>query len=365
MKTMPLPWILVVGALLPALAGDEPTALERVWGRSDHFKVRVQVEQRYDDNILQLSPATIDAFRRRPGSSRFKIKSIDDRITRLKLKLSSSWQLLPRRETTFRVSWQRNGYQRNDIKDYDGLTFGVRQELTASRKHLAEIRIDAGYVSDFYLFELTDDDASFDARKRIRRSVTYDESRLSLRLEKTIIEDRLRISVGRAWYKRDYNENFNERDGTRRENLIRVEFRPLPWSRMEIGGRYASGGLDATGDLPGTLIPDDDISYDHRAVDWFGSFPWGRRFRGRIEVSHRLEKRVYTTSNRFDLSRFGRVNERRRLVVRLVQRLTRSLDLALTWSRRTNDARFAAGVATEPGLADYEQNRYSASLTLR
>ena len=51
--------------------------------------------------------------------------------------------------------------------------------------------------------------------------------------------------------------------------------------------------------------------------------------------------------------------------VRAVQRLTRSLELVLAWSHRTNDARFATEVETEPGLAGYEQNRYTVSLTLR
>lgn len=368
MKTIHLVLILLILAAatcVPAVAADEPTAFERLWGRSERFQVRLQVAQRYDDNILQLSRADIEAFRSNPDSSRFRIQSVDDQITRARLKVSSQWRLLPRRDTTFWASWRHSQYHRNNVKTYDGFSIGIRQELTASQTRLALFRLEAGFVNDFYLFELTDDDASFDARRRIRRSTTYDESRLSLLFEKELIEDRLEISAGRSWHRRDYNEFFNERDGTRREDVVGLTLRPLPWSRWEIGGRYTTGSMNARGDLPGTLIPDDDISYDLHSLTWFGSIPWGHRRRGRIELSRRLERRTYTTKNRFDLSRFGRVNERDRVAVRILQRLTNSLDLALAWSRRTNDARFAAGVETEPGLADYQQNRYSLSLTLR
>ncbi len=360
-KAVTVAAIVLASAVAGAAEPDGPKDdARRRWGA---WSGRIALEQRYDDNILQLSAAEIDRFERDPTSSRFRIASPDDRITIARLDVEWTLRPLPRRETRLTFSADLYRYDRNPIKDWERYGATVVQELTASRRHLVRARAWFRRTPSFYLREITDDDASFDAGRRIRASEVYAQDEVGAAFDAELVTGRLRAIAGAERRDRDFASRFDERDGVRGETFVGTRLRSPSRARLDVAIDVSWGRYDARGDLPQTPIPDDDVSYRHRGTALEVAIPWGRgRHRGRAELGFERETREFTTANRFDLFHFGREDDRREWSLRLAQRFGPGLELVVQGVRRTNDARFSAGVDPGDGVSDYHERRVSLGL---
>ena len=319
----------------------------------------------YDDNVLQLSDIDMERFRKNPDSPRFDIKSTDDTIAQGAISLEWRTRPLPRRDTTLDASATTYQYVRDDVKDFARYSAAVSQELTASRRHLATLEARASLTPHFYLRRLTDNDASFEAGRVIRRGVTYAETDYGLFYRQSIVRDRLEGRIGWEAQVRNYNDHFDERDGTKDILSASLKVRPAARSKITIRATYQGGDLEAEGDLASSPIPDEDISYRHHAFALESAFPWSRPAGGRIEVELQRETRDYTTDDPFDLCHFDRKDIRRDYRWRLVQRVSKKLELVAELRRRTT-------ATTIPALVDpsnctdeteFEQHRIMIGLT--
>ena len=353
--------VLASGATaVPAAEQLSQSALKRIG-----LGFEVSGEVRYDDNITQLSDRDIARLDSDPNSSRFRISSKDDWVAHTEIDIRWSHKILPRRETRFDAGLDLFRFQTNTIKNWDEYHVAVYQELTASRRHLLTLRAGVDWVSDFYLRELTDDAASFAAGVRIRHSARYDQSSPHATLGWEIIDDRLTMNLGYERADRDYLQFFSERDGIRSEWSLEARARPLLTWRFEILVGGATGHYAAEGDLPRTLIPDDDISYDHDRGWIRAVFPWQTRLRGRVEAQFESERRDFTTDHMFDLSHFGRKDNRREAGLRVVQQLGHGLDVAAEWRHLSNNATFPAGTQSQDEVTNYTEDRFGVRLRAR
>jgi hypothetical protein len=351
MAILALP-LLASGVGTTTAADNEPPARERAG-----FSFGAALDLRYDDNILQLSDEDIARLEEGQPSSRFRITSPDDWVSVLKLDGRVSHEVFSRRDTRVHLGVDVYRYATNDIKNWSEYRLDVAQELTASRRHLLLFRAGLDYVADFYLRELTDDDASFQAQTRIRNSARYDETAFFAQLDQEVVSSRLNLSLLWELGDRDYVADFDERDGDRTTFKLGCRVRPFGPSRAVLTVGWEQGRYDAAGDLARTPIPDDDISFEFAGPTFALTVPRGTLQRGRFEADYELERRDYVTTNVFDLSHFGRHDRRLEYGIRLVQRLRPGLDLALNWRRLGNDARFPTGLEPQDDVTDFVENR--------
>jgi len=355
--------VLATGStLVTGAAGAEPqeSSLERLGLRFD-----AAVVARYDDNIIQLSDEDIARLEQGPPSSRFRITTPDDWVGIARFDGRWRHSIFSRRETRLHAGADVYRYHTNGIKDWEEYKLDWDQELTASRKHLVSLRVTGELVSDFYLRELTDDDASFAAGRRIRNSARYDQTSLSATLEREMIENRLTVELDWKRADRDYVPDFDERDGLRTDWRVEARVRPVGHSRLRFDLQLSTGDYAARGDLASTPVPDDDISYDFDGAKLRAALPWGERSRGRVEVDLEYERRDFTTTNQFDLFRYGRVDDRWEYALKVAQFLGHGLDLSAEWRRRSNDATFPPTVVPQDDVTDYDENRFELGLRAR
>lgn len=363
-------WVLaLVAASLPLSAGvdgpDTPPRQETGQApeeRERHFALKVSLEGRYDDNILQLSDPDKEDLKDNTDPDRFLVETADDAVAVGRIDLRWRGRPIRRRATSAVVSLDAYSYARNGVKDYHELGVSITQEVTASRRHLGSLRLQFSRTPNFYLRQLTDDDASFTAGQRIREALTYSQDEYTLSYRQEIINGRLDGRLGWSHRERNFNRHFDERDNTRRGWLVTLQERPFGGSAIELGLAYEKGALRARGDLPSSPIADDDISYGFRAIIFGAEIPWTTRRRGRLEIDLRRERRDFTTDNPFDLSHSEREDDRRDYRARLVQALGRGLDLVAEIRRRSNDAAFPLAFTASEEATDFVENLVTVGL---
>lgn len=326
---------------------------------------RIAFEYRYDDNIIQLNDRDRERFRQNPGSSRFRIDSIEDDIAIGRFDLHLRTRPIPRRVTSVALSADVYEYQRNDIKSYQEMGLALKQELTASRRRLGTIEASFARTPRFYLRQLTDDDASFEAGRRIRDELTYAHNEYGLAYDQEVVDERLSFTLTGRRARRDYNDHFNERDSIDDGWAVSARAHPLDSSILEVDAGYEQGRLRARGDLPSTPIPDDDVSYRHRAVSLDVAVAWRGRARGRVEIEVERERREFTTENQFDLSHWMREDDRRDYRLRLTQRLAGRFDASLEARRLSKHSRFLLNPGASEDETDYVENRVGLGLIWR
>lgn len=344
-------------------AGSNPPPSESKRGA---FAFDLTLQERYDDNILELSEADIDRVVSgdfTPG--RYLIATPDDFITTLSGRARWTGKPWARRETRIALSGDAHWYARNDIKSYDTFGVSIAQELTASRKHLAQLRLSITHTPEYYLRQLTDDDASFLAGRRIRESARYSETRYRIAYLQDFIADRFGGRLALDHQRRNYNAFFPERDNSRDTVTVTLGGRPIKASRFALEGTAGAGRLEAHGDLDFTPFPDDDISYDVILFGLDAAIPWQGRWGGRVELEADYEKRTYTTSNKFDVTRYGRYDARPTWRAGIVQKLPANLELIADYERESNDAHWPVFAVPSDDTTDFTADRFSVALRWR
>lgn len=327
---------------------------------------RIAIERTHDDNILHLAQRDLDRLATGPTPPRFRVTTADDDIQSFHGEVRARLRWLRRRETRLGAALDADRYETNAVKDWQEYRFDASQELTASRRSLMTL---SGWVSRlprYYLGEITDQDDSFAAGTRIRRSLTFAQTEAGALLEQRFLKGRLELGAGGLRRRRDYDSHFDERDNTNVEWRVEGTVRPLRFWGLALGIDWRGGRLAARGDLASTLIRDADISYDHHGLGVSIDAPWeifGRR--GRASWDYQPETRRYTTADKFDLTRFERTNARRDQSVVVSQTLAGPLEAALRWSRLTSDASFPDGERFPDDRTDFVQNRFGVTLRAR
>lgn len=326
----------------------------------------VGIERVHDDNILQLTAHGFDRFSQNPDPPRFLIVSPDDAIHVIRGDVRWSTRPLPRRETRLAASVDANEYQRNRVKNWQEYEVSLRQELTSSRRNLSTLEISWADLPRYYLGEITDADASFEAGTRIRKSLDYAQVALAARLEQELFHGRLVLGAGFERLHRDYGASFEERDNDNDQWRAALETRPFPRWGLTARVAYLEGTLTARGDLESTPIRDTDISYRHSGLGAGLTLPWGRGSgRGRLVASWMPERRVYSTSDKFDLLRFGRTNRREETTLRVYQSVWGPFEAVGTYDRLTSRASFTQGIDFDPDVTDFVQTRLGLMLRAR
>ena len=358
-------YLLALLLTLPALASAQPKASSTAPPRSAPLPLTfvLGLEWFDDDNILQLTPSDLARFASNPAPPRFLIESTDDNVLALHGDAYAHFELAPRRDTRFGVSFDASDYQRNDVKDWHEFGLSFAQELTASRRNLSALSAWWSRVPDFYLLQITDADDSFAAGTRIRRSLSYEQSTAGVRVDQELMRGRAKLALGYERVTRDYNESFNERDNHNDQWKLTGEVRPFPNWGASARITYLVGRLRAEGDLPSSPIVDADVSYDHQGIGAAVSLPWGRgRTRGRLEASLMPEVRDFQTSDKFDVRRFGRENHRLETVVRVIQRVWGPFEAIATYDKLSSDASFDSGLVFPEDQTDFDQTRLGLML---
>jgi hypothetical protein len=350
----------------PGGVGSNPESLEvskTTWGA---FSFDVAFRERHDDNILELSDQNIAIFESgvfRPD--RFLIESVGDTITSLSGRARWTGKPWARHETRVALAGEANWYANNPIKSYETFSLSVAQELTASKKHLSMMRLAVSHTPEYYLQQLTDDDASFYAGRRIRESVRYRQTYYRLTYDQTFVEDRFDGSLSVEYKRRNYNQYFPERDDRRDTATVTLGGRPFARNRFAIQATAGLGRLLARGDLDWTPFVDDDISYDVSLAGLSAAIPWRGKHGGRVELGADREIRTYTTPNKFDTSHYGRVDHRLTWSVGVVQRLPADLELFAGYENETNDTMFPRVVIAPNDTTSFVSNRVSLGLRWR
>lgn len=345
-----------LGAGLPPLARAE---------RDGGLMLTAAVALQYDDNILSGNAQTVGRLEKNVTEERYGLVSADDWVAIGNVALLWSTRILPRRETVFSAGVETHRYDQNTVKDYEEVDFSVTQEVTASRRYLGRVIVGGQWIPGFFVRNLTDDDASVEAGRRVRAGATYGQRELAIAYEQELAPGRLFASAGREWRERDYNAAFDERDATRRLWALSLRGRPLARGGVQLEGGYAWGSVAARGDLASSPFPDDDISYDVAIAGLSARAPWGRRRPGAVTLAWEGERRVLATTNRFDVLRHGRVDRRTEWNLRLSQRVAADLDLVAEWRFDGVRAKFPTAFTALAASVDYERQRISLGLRYR
>jgi len=244
-------------------------------------------------------------------------------------------------------------------------------ELTASRRHLLALDLSLSHIPRYYLGEIRDIDETVAAQRPnnnpIRHSLTYAQTSMGARLTQDVVHGRLSVAGELERVHRQYNRHFLERVNDNDEWTLAAEATPSRRWPASARVTWLTGRLQARGDLPDTLgITDTDISYDHDGVGVALALPWslGPR-RGRLDASLMPEVRTYTTTDKFDLLRFGRENHRRDVRLRVTQRVWGPVDAIVAWERLTSRAEFHRGITFPPEQTNFDQEQLGVQLRAR
>lgn len=316
-----------------------------------------------DDNILQLTQHNLDRFAANPAPPRFLIRSPEGTVSQVSAGLRWTGRLLRRLDTKLGAELELHDYGANDVMDWS------RTELTASqgvvRSRVLSIVFSGWWsrVPSYYLGQVTDEDASFDAGTRIRRSLAYSQTVSGARQETQWLRGRLRLAAGFERVRRDYGTDFAERNNHNDQWRLEAGVKPIRRSGLLARLIYEAGSLAARGDLVSSPIRDADISYNHHGLGGAVTIPWGREAaRGRLEVELMPQVREYTTSDPFDITRYGKVAHRLRRDIRVVQRLWGPFEGIADWEHLTSDADFTAGIDFPSDRTDFDQTRFGFTL---
>ena len=328
------------------------------------FAFTAAVGRQHDDNVLQLTKRNLERFATNPGAPRFLIPQVADMSTTFEASGRMRGRPLHRRETRLGVDLAVIRFDHDDLADWEQYGVQLAQELTATKRRLLTLELYGNRIPSYYLGEITDLDSSVALGRRVRSSLTYKQTRLGIRLRQATWGGRLELSGALEHEHRDYNARFAERDND--DDQFRIAADLAPFTRWPASVRVAweRGDRNAKGDLPETpSLVDTDISYDHEGVGVTITLPWGRGpWRGRADATYAPEIRRYTTTDKFDVIRFGRENHRREVGVRVTQRVWGPFDALVTWSRLTSRAEFNQGITFPAAETNFAQEQVRIAL---
>jgi hypothetical protein len=360
----------VAGGALAAPAERQEGAgagVRRPTPARSQFSLGVSLVRAHDDNVIQLTRQNLDLFTNRPGAPRFLIAQVGDMQTVTEGALRWRGRPWARRDTRLEFDATAHRYDVDHVVDWQQYEWTGTQDLTSSRRQSLSLSVFANRIPRYYLGEVTELEASVASGRRVRQSLTYEQTGTGVRLRQQLLRGRMAFTGGLEHMHREYNPHFAER--TNNNDQWRLQAEASPWRSWDASLRvtWLKGSLRARGNIPDSLdIAENDISYDHDGIGLALTLPWGRAdWRGRLDASLMPEVRTYNTGDKFDILRFGRENHRRDVRLRVTQGVWGPIDAVVTWQRLTSRARFNAGITFPPEQTNFDQEQFGVMLRLR
>ncbi len=338
-------------------------------GARKEWSLRLGLDARYDDNILQLSKRDRDRIDNPSpddvAANRFSIESADDFITvaRLSPALKAHWWR--GRPTSFDLDVSAYKYFDASIKDYQVYRFSAAQTLRGGKALTTRAGLTFALLPRYYLRNLISDryleELGFLPSPLPRLEVTYRKTYAQLELEQEIVRDVLTFRGFCGRENRDYNRYFDERDSRMPYGEAGLAWTPLRNARLRLRAAYRREDLHAEGDLSDTpSFNEDDISSRRHIIEADVRVRWGAKGRRMwLALDHENERRDYTTTSTIDAFHLGREDTRHYTTLSYRAELRKGWFLAAQVEHDTNRSRFpaATGGTAEPNdITDYTEN---------
>ncbi|OLC55721.1 MAG: hypothetical protein AUH92_01550 [Acidobacteria bacterium 13_1_40CM_4_69_4] len=352
------------GPLAPA------TAAEADWS------LRLAFDERYDDNIIQLSPRDLDRLQnptpsqqaRNIAANRFSIDTPDDfvSIPRLSTGLRATW--LRNLPTSFSLDGILYRYRDNPIKDYESYHLAVLQPVHRGG-HATTVRLYYSLIPSFYSRNMVSDIAVEEGvvplTSPVRRlEARYKKSIRQIQVGQAILPDRLWLEGAAGNEERNFDHFFNERDSEMPYYAVGPIWTPLAGGRPRLAASFRREDLHARGSRGDPFIHD-DISSRRDVVTAEARVRWGPRGRRKsISAEYEDERRGYVTTDVNDAFHFDRTDRRRYATLTFRADLKGAWFLAAAGEHDSNRSHFAApGLASDPSDAtDFDENLYTVTL---
>ena len=368
-------WVRAIG--LAALVLSVRTAVPSPAARAaeTNWSLRLAFDERYDDNIIQLSQRDLDRLQhpspaqeaRNLASNRFSIDTADDfvSIPRLSFGLRAKWlRDLP---TGFSLDGSLYRYRDNPIKDYESYRLAILQPLHGG-KHTTTVRLSSSLLPSFYSRNMISDIAVEEGVVPLTSPVRRLESRYKkviqqVELDQAILPDRLWMELQAGNEERNYDHFFNERDSRMPYYSAGPIWTPLAGGRLRLVATFRREDLRARGSEGDPFIHD-DVSSRRNVLTIAGRWRWGAKGRRKsLSAEYEGEKRTYVTTDVNDAFHFDRTDRRSYTTLTFRADLNGGWFLAVAAERDVNRSRFAAaGLTSDPSDAtDYDENLYTAT----
>ena len=320
-------WLAAVLTVVPVV-----TAAHQIRASEVDWSARLALDERYDDNITELSPKDLNrldtvgggnGFPCGSGSTltsagRFSIETAGDYVTvpRFSSDLRAGW--IPGRPSSFELDIAAHQYATNAIKNWQAYRLAASQPLHGGRY---ETTIGASFTYSPYQYDRNL--RSYWTANELgvlpppRREATYRTRGGDFHVVQVLVPHYLwfRGLVGQE--AKNYNKCFNERDSVMPFAQIQLTWAPLGREILRLRGEFIREDLRAGGDLADTaFFTEPDISNRRRIVSVDARVRWGSKGRKTsIGLRYDVEHRDYTASNPNDIYHFERTDERRHATV--------------------------------------------------
>jgi hypothetical protein len=339
------------------------------------WSLRLGLDQRYDDNILQLSDRDLDRLQNpRPSdaaANRFSIRTPDDFISMPRVSPGFKADWWRGRPTSFALEISASQYLRNSIKNYQTYRLSIAQALRGGEFHETSVAVAYGLRPHYYLRNLISDrhleELGFIPTPIPRLEAAYRRDYLQIEVEQEIVKERLTFRGLWGREHRDYNRNFDERDSQMPYREAALRWTPYRDGRLRLRVSYRREDQHSGGDLADTpSFLEDDISSRRDVGEADLRLRWGARGRKKtIMFDYEDERREYSTTNTFDAFHFDRRDSRRYATLSFRADLKEGWFLAGAAQRDTNRSKFPAAVSsTVPpdDITDYTENQVQVGL---
>ncbi len=364
--------LFLLGAAGPG-AGGSAAAADLGWS------ARLAYEERYDDNITQLSPKDLDRLSPSTGGSgfgcgstspdtsggRFTITTPDDfvAIPQISGSIRPAWiQGLP---TSFDADLSLYRFRDNPVKNFETFRVAASQSLHRAKAYETSIGVSYERLPRYYLRNLRSDRTGEDLSlvPTPRREVTYRKDQTQARIEQELVPGRLRLIGTGGVEIRNYNPCFDERDSRMPFSQFDLVWDPRGDGRVRLRAGYRVESLHAGGDLPDTVFfTEEDVSSRRTILIGDLRFRWGRKGRRRtLRIHHESESRDYTASDPNDIFHFGRTDRRRYTTAAFQVELKKGWFVTADAERDTNRSSFPTtpGSTFDPeDTTDYTENLF-------
>lgn len=338
------------------------------------WSFRAALEERYDDNIIQLSDRDLNRLSdptptqqtRDAASNRFSIDTPDDFVTipRFSIGLRNTWlRGLP---TSLDLDGSLYRYDDNPIKNYESYRLAVQQPLHRGN-HVTSIRLIYGLIPSFYLRNLTSDIAVEEGVVPLtnpvpRLEATYKRAIWQIQLDQVVLSRRLVISAVAGNEERNFDHFFNERDSRMPYYEIGPVWTPFEGGRLRLGAGFRREDLHARGSR-GDPFVHDDVSSRRDILSGTVRVRWGRKVRRQsVGLDYLDEKRTYVTADVNDAFHFDRRDRRRYATLSFRAELKGAWNLTAQVEHDSNRSHFAAptGLTSDPSdTTDYDESLFT------
>lgn len=361
-RTLALAFLFLGAAAPPSFAAGAAAPVRKEWS------LRLAVDERYDDNIIQLSGRDLGRLDSPSPSdqaaNRFSIESADDFITvpRVSPGFEADWWR--GRPTSFDLDVSAYQYPQNSIKDYQSYRLSVAQPLRAGRGRGTALSVSYALIPGFYLRNMISErhaeELGLPPPPLPRSEARFRKASVQLVADQDVVVDILSLRFVVGSERRDYNRDFDQRDSRMPYWEAGLSWTPLRDGRLRLRAAYRREDLHAVGDLDVTLGTDGDISSRRDIWDADARLRWGAKGRKKwVALAVEDEHRDFSTNNTFDAFHFGREDTRHYTTLSFRSELKKGWFLTAQAEHDTNRSRFpaAAGGTAEPNdITDYAEN---------